>query len=1264
MKINFDINNNPENPTLILAHRDGRKIGELVAENIVVRDSMINPSEISFKIRKFLNGKKNVLWDKIIDFKLLWYKEADLWFEIYVEIEETNETVKNVSCTQLGQAELSQIMLFNIEINTENDIARDDYIIPTVLYNPEHPEASLLHRIGEKAEHYTILHVDDSIKNIQRTFTFDGISIIDAYSQIAEEIGCLFEYHSNSDENGKLCRSYSVYDLQSNCLNCGHRGEFTNTCPKCGSSNINEGYGEDTTIFITPDELADSVQFTSDTGSIKNCFKLEAGDDLMTATIRNCNPNGTDYIWYISEDVKADMSKELVEKLESYNVLFDTYQSDYIVNIDSSMLEQYNNLVKKYQIYNNELQQILSPIKGYPSLMNAIYNTIDLSLYLESALMPDATMSDTNATKQAALLTSENLSPVSVANVSNISLATANSVVLSMAKVVIDSRYRVKVNNSSLTNQIWTGNFVVTNYSDEEDTAVSSTISITINDDYEHFVQQKLNKAIKEKDADELSITGLFKLDYSSFCEELKKYSLNSLTSFHDACQACIDILIEQGIGDSATWSGSDPNLYDDLYTPYYQKLKAIESELNIRQSEINLINGVYDSNGFLIQNGLQPCLNDIVEEIHKQLNFQNYIGSELWLEFCTYRREDKYSNDNYISDGLSNLELFEKALEFIEVAKNEIYKSAELQHSISSNLKNLLVIKKFKVLVKYFKTGNWLRVMIDDKVYKLRLLEYEIDFDNIDSLSVDFSDVLKTANGEVDQKSIMSKIVSMSSSYNSVQRQASQGSESNKIIQQWNNNGLDATTTKIIGGADNQSQTWDSHGMLFRRYNSDIDSYDDIQLKIINSTIAITDDNWKTTKTAIGAYYYIDPRTNKLTMAYGVNGEVLVGKLILGEQLGIYNNSGSLSFNENGFLISNNTNSFRVNPNSEVLLAISNSEKDVFWIDNDGTLHINAEGSGLDISANSDITGMKSQIIQNSEAIKLRVTEEQMNSAITQTANEIKLEINSYVPDELVNSSITINTNGIDLTGGSINVNAGVSFNVNSSGTVKISAADNINSYIDFGEAFSASIYGVSGTSGEFSTLKVGGKNVLTESDLNSQMVVSQTQPTGNDIIWVKPSASTLSTVRYRVHTGSTRTLNLYTPRTLELSNLNEGETLIDDTFSYKINFVVVNVDSTVRNIKVSATAKKQGTNETVDFGTFDVGTLSQWGKKTVEMMASSVSANLCETSEIIELTISATADANIGSVYIDRNQYITLKAAGHNASGSLQPCEMYYIP
>ena len=571
--------------------------------------------------------------------------------------------------------------------------------------------------------------------------------------------------------------------------------------------------------------------------------------------------------------------------------------------------------------------------------MTAYYNTIDLAVYLQSALMPDVSMSDTNADSQAALLTSSNLSPIAVTNLNSLSLATANNALLGMAKAIIDSRYQVKVNTSSMSNNVWTGNFTVTNYSDEEDTSVSPEVTVYITDDYETYVKQKLDKSLAKGNSDDVSISGLFKRDYDSFCAELKKYSLNYLKNFHGACQSCIDILIEQGIADSSTWYGSSEDLYNVMYVPYYEKLNAIESEIKVRQDELDSVLGTYDTDGSLLSPGMQTYIVNIKNNIQEQLDFQKYLGEDLWLEFCAYRREDKFSNTNYVSDGLNNAELFENALEFLRTASNEIFKSAELQHSISTTLKNLLVIDKFKPLVQHFEVGNWIRVRVDDNVYKLRLIEYEIDYSDLSSINVGFSDVLKVLDGLSGMKEVVSQVRSMATSYDSVQRQASQGFKSSNTVNDWVENGLDATNTMIIGGADNQTQTWDEHGMLFKRYDDISDSYSNTQLKIINSTISITDDNWETVKTAIGRYFYFDPVTNELKEAYGVNGETIIGKLLLGENLGIYSENNSLTFDRNGLVITNGVNTFAVNPNSDTLLSLSSKDKQLLYATQDGDL-------------------------------------------------------------------------------------------------------------------------------------------------------------------------------------------------------------------------------------------------------------------------------------------------------------------------------------
>lgn len=1075
INIKFDLTGNPEPPTIILANRNGNKLGQLKVneDSINLNDKFNDISEISFTINKYIDDRLTPLWGKVVDFKLIYCKEWDCWFEISVELDEETKTVKTVFGTQLGQAELSQIMLYDVEINTEEDIERSDYILPTVLYRrngelndgitkeeadkldklgktvpyEDYKSASLLHRLlNDKAPHYSIDYVSPTISKIQRSFSFDDDSIYDSFQEVAEEIGCLFIFNSGSDKNGKPERTISVYDLQQNCNDCGYRGEYTDKCPKCGSINITNGYGDDTLIFVTSDELvSDGIQLKTDTDAVKNCFKLEAGDDLMTATVRNCNPNGTDYIWYFSNDIKEDMPTELVKRLDSYDDIYKQYYNEYVLNIDGNLLNDYNSLVDKYSVYNKNLQKIDTPIKGYSSLMNAYYNTIDLVLYLKSGLMPSVEMSETNAKEQIALLTTSSLSPVAVSNVTIASLSTIDSAVLAMAKTIIKSTYKIEIGTSEIIkngdNKNWKGNFVITNYSDEEDTATSNAITIEVNDDLETFVKQKIEKELNKEEAEDYSVSGLFKKEYADFCTELKKYSLNYLSNFHESCQSCIDILIEQGVGNNSTWSdteaGSEGNLYEKLYVPYYNKLAAIDAEMRTREDEINIISGVCDVDGNIVTKGLQTYIEDGRIQIQNALDFKKYLGEELWLEFCSYRREDKYSNDNYISDGLNNAELFKKALEFFEVAEKEVYKSSELQHSISTSLNNLLAIPKFKPLVESFKVGNWIRIQVDDRIYKLRLLEYEIDFGDFNNISVDFSDVTKVKNGITDVKNVLSQASSMATSYSSVQRQASQGEKSNTTLNSWVDNGLNATNTKIIG-TENQNQVWDKNGILCREYDPITDTYSDEQLKIINSTIAITNDNWKSTKTAIGKYYYIDPVTNELKCTYGVNGETIVGKLFVGENLLISNDKGNLEFNNEGFVVTGDKSTVVINPNNSSVFAIKNS-------DNNYILHINDEGNLVvtgDIIATSlkmedgsiveginvgDIKGLSSVAISGSyNDLKDKPTKlsdfENDKLFITKDVNNLTNYYKKKETDDLLNSKVNSDSLATVATTGSYN--------------------------------------------------------------------------------------------------------------------------------------------------------------------------------------------------------------------------------------------------
>ena len=938
IKLEFDSAKNVKSPTIVLAKRSGKKLGIIQAHNIRFTDNLNSYNSLDFKVSKNYDNIVTQLWDEIVNFKLIWCKEWDAWFEITVEIDESNDLIKNVNARSIGEAELSVIKLFDIQINTEDDIELDDYV-PTKLYDGQNKRASLLDRIIEKAPHYVIKHVDPTIANIQRVFTFDSTSIYDAFKDIEEEIGCLFILSQSSDENGNPERGIYVYDLQSNCNECGYRGEFNSTCSECGSHDITYGYGEDTTVFISSENLASNIKLTTDTGQVNTCFKLETGDDLMTASVRMCNPNGSEYLWFIPDNIKEDMSEELSETLDNYNELYSYYQNEYPVTIDADLLSDYNDLVEKYQEHDETIETITTG-DGFKSLISILYNSIDFQQYLTSSMLPTIEITGTTAEEQAELLTAESLSPLSVANIDTISENTVNLNVLSMAKAIVRATYQVKIKESSFDSEtkVWAGILTVTNYSDEEDTFDSEEITLVIDDDYANYVRQKIDKVLDKDKSEEYDITALFDKEcvdegagvYSGdFVEELTYYALNQLNNFHESCQSCLDVLVEQGISDNEIWLDAETNLYETFYEDFYNKLNAIEAEIALRESEIEIVKKVYWDAA------------EIRTFIQDALDFEKYIGEDLWKEFCAYRRESLYSNKNYISDGLTNAELLDRANEFLNTANKELIKSATLQHSISAALNNLLVIKGFEPILDHFAVGNWIRVRIDGEIYKLRLIEYEVDFDDLEDLFVEFSDVIRCGNDISDLQSVLNQAETMATSYSTVERQASKSEETTQTVKSWFSDGLDATLTKIVNNADGQDMTFDRHGLLLRKKDDVSETYDNEQMKFINTTLAMTDDNWKTTKTAIGKFNYINPSTEEMETAFGVNGETIVGKMIIGETLSLYNSSGSLTFDSDGFKVTNGVNTFKVDPNSTSIITISKGLSNILNLDSNGNLVI-----------------------------------------------------------------------------------------------------------------------------------------------------------------------------------------------------------------------------------------------------------------------------------------------------------------------------------
>lgn len=1033
--IEVDKNGIPIKPQIILTNRAGTKLGTIYhAANVVMAFHMTQPNEISFDVYKEHDGVRCEVWDELKDFRFIYLPYYDQWFEIQVPINEGEGIVKHVSGFSVYESELSQLMLNDIEIDTEDDLtdrAKKDEAsgkeanienYGTYFYYPQNPSRSLLHRIlKDKASHYKIFHIDSSLAKEEREYKWDDTSIMDAFDEIAQELECLFVLgeHDPDDDAGILHRTISVYDLKDVCMDCGHRGVEDGVCPKCGSKTYIRGYGNDTKIFVSRENLSSEIQYETNVDQVKNCFRLAGGDEDMTATIRNINPSGSQYIWYFSDEMLKDMSKSLRDALSEFEDDVNEYASTHVFEIPENTVTKYNELVDKYNQYheNNKFKKIEVPVTGYSSLTDIYYNAQDLASYIEVTLLPSAdAVKETNAEEQIGLLTG-NMSPIGVKELKTMSGYYADSLVKERVKALVDtSRYRVYVNRESYADLVWEGTITLTSYTDEKDTKTTALTTIEFNGEIETYLRQQIEDAMNSYKNNKAGIVELFKKSDDDFKTALKRYSVDGLTNLASVCQACLNVLIQNHVGEA------DNENYSNFYVPYMRKLGFIEDEAFVRENELKIIstnetdgqihtvtrdhidyvvippdlshqyleftteldlsvatvkityNGqlnyprfeivdekirinppyIEDSGfyGFSSDDkiaidisvttsepvsGLLEFIEAEREESAVALDIKERLTSAQWAELASFRRDQTYSNSNYIVDGLTSSEVIDRARGFIETAQKELKKSATEQHSISGTLYNFLLLVDsedaeapdeyvlattegenivtemqefikihdplFTPLVRSFELGNWIHLEVDEKVYKLRLTDFEIDFDSIENLSVTFSDVTDMKGFVGDTATLLKSAMAISTSYGYVSRQATIGAATSGEWKEFNSTGMSLDRRRIVSGVD-ENLLIDGNGFLMRKMGDDGINYEPEQVRIINKGLYYTNDGWDTVGTGIGAITYTDPETGEVINDYGVIAKTIVGKLILGENLGIYNESGSLKINENGFVL------------------------------------------------------------------------------------------------------------------------------------------------------------------------------------------------------------------------------------------------------------------------------------------------------------------------------------------------------------------------
>ena len=856
-------------PTLTLMTRDFKPLGKIskyLNWNISLQANGVD--EISFDVNKsyydeYGNKITCPVWDNLIDLKIVDVDGLGK-FEITVSYTDNAETIKSVHGQSL-EVELGQVYLRDFHVNDEEAITGEitEYnkmhfdangnFIPTVFYDPKNKYNSLLHRVlADKAPHWSIGYVTpyvtlgeneeaEKVEKFVRTYTVDGTDIYSFLTEdVAKETNVVFLFDTNT-------RTINCYSLE----DCYVDGEL-----------VQKAIGEDTNVLISKKKLANEIGIESNKDDVKNCFRISGGDDLITSQIAAVNMTGSNYIYKFADFQLNDMPERLRNKIISYQAYADSRRDEYYGENGI-----YTELCNAYQELN----------------------------YLKSEMMPDSTLKETNAEKQYEDIVGKLQRGVGMED-TNKSLEIVNNNVSAMAEVYCDSRYKVsliKTNASySPSTRKWKGQIQVVRTTDETDSfptlpsMLDNTFEVPILTDSDNltYTKQKLEKALAKNDMTSLNasfdeIEGTEQEIQEQIKEKLELYCLNMLKNFRDGYENCKSVLYNTN-----QYTTSTDTIPNGLYSKYNSRYLIACEVYDERKKEVDDVQALIDE------------LTVKQRKFQDELNFPNYLvrdeddGIELYRIFCSYIREDEYSNSNYISDGLETTkDLIDKAQELLDVAEAQLDKACILQRTVSVSLNNLLILPEFESLYDSFELFNYIRVRSEDELFKLRIISIEVSGENYADINVGFAERVEALDGKMsDLQSIVSQASAIASSYDSTMLQAKQGKQANNDIYEMSVDGINTQKYKVTNSNDNEL-TINSSGLLARKM-TDEGVYSPKQLRITNNGMYLTDNNWTTIKEAIG-----EVKFSNGDVAYGIIADNIIGKFILGENLKISNGESSV---------------------------------------------------------------------------------------------------------------------------------------------------------------------------------------------------------------------------------------------------------------------------------------------------------------------------------------------------------------------------------
>lgn len=233
----------------------------------------------------------------------------------------------------------------------------------------------------------------------------------------------------------------------------------------------------------------------------------------------------------------------------------------------------------------------------------------------------------------------------------------------------------------------------------------------------------------------------------------------------------------------------------------------------------------------------------------------KNFTENQL-IRLSAFIREDELQLDDIVeTDEDTVADSFKIKEDAIESGRIELHKLSQPKLQFSMTMANIYALKAFEPIIDQFQLGNVIKVGLrKDYIKQARLLQVDLEFDNLASLSTEFGELTNLRTQSDIHADLLGQAISAGKSVAQNSANWTKGSDTATSTDLRIQNGLLDAATVLKSMDATQGVEISKYGVKMTKVN-DNGEIDPKQGWIVNNMFAYTDDNWKTTKTVLGEF-------------------------------------------------------------------------------------------------------------------------------------------------------------------------------------------------------------------------------------------------------------------------------------------------------------------------------------------------------------------------------------------------------------------------